>query len=115
MPKMRKIGESIEHIMAGCPVLLEAAYLGRHNQVAKLVHQHLSLTHELIEKSTTTYYKYSPQEVLESADYLLYWDRPILTDKTVDFNRPDLIVINKKEKSAMIIDVAVPLSSSSFV
>ena len=33
-----------------------------------------------------------------------------MTDKTADFNRPDLIFINKKEKSAIIIDVAVPLS-----
>ena len=88
----------------------ESAYLGRHNQVAKLIHQHLALRHELIEKNTPPYYKYSPREVLESANYLLYWDRPILTDKTVDFNRPDLILINKKEKNAIIIDVAVPLS-----
>ena len=108
--KCGNIGESIEHIMAGCPTLSESAYLGRHNQVAKLIHQHLALRHELIEKNTPPYYKYSPQEVLESANYLLYWDRPILTDRTVDFNRPDLILINKKEKNAIIIDVAVPLS-----
>jgi len=108
--KCGNIGESIEHIMAGCPALSESAYLGRHNQVAKLVHQHLALTHELIDKNTPPFYKYSPQEVLESTNHLLYWDRPILTDKTIDFNRPDLILINKKEKSAIIIDVAVPLS-----
>ena len=53
------IGESIEHIMAGCPALSISAYLARHNQVAKLVHQHLGLRHELIEKNTP-YYKYSP-------------------------------------------------------
>ena len=88
----------------------ELAYLGRHNQVAKLVHQHLALRHELIEKNTPPYYKYSPQEVLESANYVLYWDRPILTDKTVDLNQPDLIIINRKEKNAIIINVAVPLS-----
>ena len=36
------VGESTEHIMAGCPTLSENAYLGRHNKVAKLIHQQLS-------------------------------------------------------------------------
>ena len=55
--KCGNIGESIEHIMAGCPVLSESGYLGRHNQVAKLVHQladreHTSLLQILASGST---------------------------------------------------------------
>ncbi|KAF4523204.1 hypothetical protein B566_EDAN002463 [Ephemera danica] len=34
--------ESIEHITAGCSVLSQIEYLGRHNAVAKVVHQALA-------------------------------------------------------------------------
>jgi len=32
----------------------------------------------------------------------------ILTDKTITFNRPDVIFMNKKTKNTFLIDVAVP-------
>jgi hypothetical protein len=50
------------------------------------------------------YYKHTPANVglLENDNFKLYWNRRILTDKTVPFNRPDIIFINKK------IDIAVP-------
>ena len=108
--KCGNVGESIEHVMAGCPAISETAYLGRHNQVAKLIHQHLALRHNMIGNATPPFYKYTPQEVLETTNHVLYWDRPILTDKTVDFNRPDLLLIDKKEKKAILIDVSIPLT-----
>jgi hypothetical protein len=33
----------------------------------------------------------------------------IITDKTVDFNRPDIVVIDRKNKIALAVDMAVPL------
>ena len=92
--KCGNTGESIEHVMAGCPAISDTAYLGRHNQVAKLIHQHLAQDIISITNAAPPYYKYTPQEVLESNNHVLYWDRPILTDKTVDFNRPDLLLID---------------------
>ena len=40
----------------------------------------------------------------------MYWDKPVLTDRTVDHNRPDILLIDKKKKEGVIIDIAVPLS-----
>jgi hypothetical protein len=34
----------------------------------------------------------------------------VITDRTVDYNRPDIILFNKVEKTATIIDIAVPLT-----
>ena len=56
------------------------------------------------------YYKYSPAPVLESSEVLLYWDRPILTDRTVEHNRPDILIIEKRSRRAWIADTGVPLS-----
>ncbi|KAJ8961147.1 hypothetical protein NQ318_008827 [Aromia moschata] len=40
----------------------------------------------------------------------MYWDRLIITDRTVDFNRPDIVLINKEQRRGIIIDIAVPLT-----
>jgi len=54
------------------------------------------------------YYKYTPASVLENENFKLYWNRSILTDKTMPFNRPDITFMNKKTKNAFLIDIAVP-------
>ena len=38
----------------------------------------------------------------------MYWDRSILTDKTIHFNQPDITFMNKKTKNTILIDTAVP-------
>jgi hypothetical protein len=45
------------------------------------------------------YYKYTPANVPENDNFKLYWNRSILTDKTIHFNRPDITFINKKTKN----------------
>jgi len=37
----------------------------------------------------------------------LYWNRSILTEKIIPFNRSDITFVNKK-KNAFLIDIAVP-------
>lgn len=109
--KCNSPGETIEHVTAGCRALAEGDYLNRHNQLAKVVHSQLAFKHGLI-AAQVPYYKYVPEAVLESKTTLLYWDRPITTDKTVDHNRPDLLLIEKAEKRAWIIDIGVPLTAN---
>lgn len=104
-----KPGETIEHVIAGCAALADTAYLGRHNQIAKIIHIELARKYNLAE-NPPPYYKYSPEPVLESPEYLLYWDRPIITDRTVDHNRPDIVIIEKNNKKAVIIDIGCPLT-----
>jgi len=54
------------------------------------------------------YYKYTPANVLQNENFKLYWNRSILTDKTIPFNRPDRTFMNKKTKDAFLVDIAVP-------
>ena len=56
-----------------------------------------------------SYYKYTPANVLENENFKLYWNRSILTDKTIPFNnRLDITFMNKKTKNNFLIDIAVP-------
>jgi hypothetical protein len=103
-------GESIEHITAGCSALANNAYLSRHNQLAKLIHRQLAIKYGMLGIDTPPYYKYSPVPVLESVTHIMYWDRPIITDHTVAYNRPDIVVVDKMKATARIIDIAVPLT-----
>jgi hypothetical protein len=48
--------------------------------------------------------------VLESADTILNWDKSIITDKTVDFNRPDRMLIDRQSRAALVVVIAVPLT-----
>ena len=54
------------------------------------------------------YYNYTPDNVLENEHFDLYWNRSILTDKTIPFNLPDITFMNKKTKNVCLIDTAVP-------
>ena len=101
--------ENIQHILSGCIKLAGNDYTHRHNQVAKIIHQKLAMRSGLLQKSQP-YYKYKPATVLESEKCKLYWDRTILTDRTVHFNRPDIVYIDRTEKVGYLIDIAVPNS-----
>jgi hypothetical protein len=51
-------------------------------------------------------YKYTPANVL-AKNFKLYWNRSILTDKTIPFNRPDITFMNKRTKNTFLIDIDV--------
>jgi 23S rRNA pseudoU1915 N3-methylase RlmH len=46
--------------------------------------------------------------VLENDNFKLYWNRSIITDKTIPSNRPDITLTNKKTKNTFLIDIAIP-------
>jgi len=102
-----KESETIQHISAACDQLAPTEYVKRCDGLAKIIHQKLAEAAELIENKSA-YYKYTPANVLENENFKLYWNRKILADKTVYFNRPDTTFMNKKTKNTFLIDTAVP-------
>jgi hypothetical protein len=47
---------------------------------------------------------------VENDNYKLYFDRTVLTDIHIQHNRPDIIILNKQQKQAYLLDIAVPNS-----
>ena len=101
------LSQTIQHITAAREQLAPTEYVKRHDGLAKIIHQKLAEAAELIEDKGP-YYKYTPANVLENENFKLYWNRSILTDKTIPFNRPDVTFMNKKTKNIFLIDTAVP-------
>jgi len=90
-----------------CEQLAPTKYVKRRDGLAKIIHQKLAEAAELIDNKSP-YYKYTPANVLENVNFKLYWNRSILTGKTISFNRPDITFMNKKTKNTCLIDIAVP-------
>jgi hypothetical protein len=87
--------------------LAPTEYLKRHDGPAKIIHQKPAEAPELIEEKIP-YYKYTPASVLENDSLKLYWHRSIYTDRTIPFNGPDIVCMNKKTKNTYLIDIDVP-------
>jgi len=43
-----------------------------------------------------------PESVLELANMFIYWDKSIVTDRTVDFNRPDTALIGRENETLLV-------------
>lgn len=102
-------GETIDHIISGCPTLAQSDYLKRHNNVAKIIHIEL-LKLNNIALNQPRYYLYEPEPVIETDDIRIYFDRTIYTMHRREHNRPDITIVNKTTKEGFLVDVAVPLS-----
>jgi len=70
---------------AACEQLAATEYVKRHGGLVKIIHQKLAEAAELIDDKSPCY-KYTPANVLGKENFKLYWNRSILTDKTVPFN-----------------------------
>ncbi|KAL0878572.1 hypothetical protein ABMA27_003656 [Loxostege sticticalis] len=99
--------ETIQHITGACKTLVQSDYKHRHDQVASIIHQYLAHKHNIISQKAP-YYKYSPAVVSENNNFKIYWDRTILTDKTIHFNRPDITIHDKNNNIVYLIDIAIP-------
>ncbi|MGZ7254081.1 hypothetical protein ACXWO5_10720, partial [Streptococcus pyogenes] len=53
-----------------------------------------------------------PPRVMENDRAKILWDFQMQTDKMVVANQPDIVVVDKQKKTAVVIDVAVPNDSN---
>ncbi|XP_069971818.1 uncharacterized protein [Penaeus vannamei] len=102
--------ETVAHIVSECQKLAQKEYKEvRHDNVAKVIHW------KLCEKwgfeKSDKWYTHKPEKVLESNECKILWDLPIQTDKTLEHNRPDITVIEKKSKKCLLIDPACPFDT----
>jgi len=95
-----KESETIQHAIGACSQLVPTDYKHRHDQVAKIIRQKLANKYSLLSK-TVPYYKYTPNVILENETHKLYWDRTLITDNTIHFNRPDKTLVGKTKKNLL--------------
>ena len=95
--------ETIEHIVAGCPVIAQSIYLDRHNAVASAVHWSLCAQYGF--PRSEQWWQHQPQPVLDNDEYKLLYDFNIFTDKRISARRPDIVCVDKRSSCGTFIDV----------
>ena len=100
--------ETIHHIISSCNGLSPTKYLERHDNICKYIHVLLLLEHEFIEKYIPLY-QHQPTQVAENNLTKILWNFLIQTDHEVISNKPDIIVVDKINKTTNLIEVAVPI------
>ena len=97
--------ETVAHIISECSKLAQKEYKQvRHDNIAKMLHW------KLCEKwgfnKAEKWYIHKTEKLLESENCKILQDFPTQTDKTLEHNRPDITVIDKKSKKCLMIDPA---------
>ena len=104
--RCRLCGETIDHIISECCKLAQKEYKTRHDCVGKVIHW--ELCKKLKFDHTNKWYMHNLETVLENETHKLFLDFDIQTDYLISARRPDLIIINKKERTCKIVDFAIP-------
>ena len=105
----RKVDESINHMVSECPKLAQKEYKRRHDWVGKKIHWEVCKEEGFIVNEK--WYEHVPEPVLENERCKILWDFTIQTDHVIEAKRPDMIVVEKRNKCCKIIDFAIPYDS----
>ena len=100
--------ESTSHLVSGCKILLaDGHYTKRHNKVCKYLHwkicHHLNIP-------TKEIWNHEPKAVVTNNNVTVFYDTPIKAGRYIDNSalKPDIVIWDKTNKSAKIIEVSVP-------
>ena len=102
----RKVDGSIDHIVSDCSKLSQKEYKGRHDSPRKIVH--CKLARKCNFEAGDKWYEHEPESVSENEDYKIFWVFSIWTGHVIEARRPDLVAVDKKERSCKIVGFAVP-------
>lgn len=95
--------ETICHVVSNCNRWLSTLYLDRHNRVARCLHFWFCQKFRI---QPVHYSQAVPARLVSDRGELL-WDMTIQTMAVMDHRKPDIVVIDRLENRAIIIEVAV--------
>ena len=85
--------------------MLAFDYTRRHNEVERWIHLQLCLTYKL--KSSKKIKNHSAQEIIGNEKVEIKVDTRIASDIKIQYNKPDIVVIDKISKEITIIEVGI--------
>ena len=68
----------------------------------------LCLCHHYQIDITLNWYEHHPEPVVEGENVTIQWDFTVYTDRTIQDNRPDIIIKDKKAKTCRLINMSLP-------
>ena len=77
--------ETIDHMVSGCPTIVNTDYLQRHDRVAKFIHWTLCKYYEM--PHTGKWYEHTLEPVVKGKNVTILWDFTVHTDRKIDADR----------------------------
>ena len=84
--------------------LAQKEYKRRYSNVARIVHWKLCWKYNL--KRNEKWCEHAPEGIVENKEVKILWDVMIQWDREIKARKPDIVVVNKNERSCAIIDIA---------
>ena len=81
-------------------------YTKRHNRVGQYIHWKICNHYDI--ETPDKWYEHKPLPVVDTPKVTILWDFPIRTDRTIQANRPDIVIKHKQSKTCQFIDMSVP-------
>jgi len=104
----KKKKETVRHILSNCDSLAEGLYITRHNSVLKVLYWWLLFNYQLENEWKPWNHEKQPEQVRSNKEITIMWNAKIYCDDVTNNNKPDLTVINHKEKKITIIEMSCP-------
>ncbi|XP_029657411.1 uncharacterized protein LOC115231549 [Octopus sinensis] len=104
-PHCKAAKKTVDHLATRCERMLYLDYTRRHNEGVRCLHLHFCRLYGL--KNQKRLKTHSVQEVISNERVEVRVDTRIETDSTVRYNKPDLLVYDKKENVIWIVEVGV--------
>ena len=101
-----KKSEAISHIVSECEKLAQNECKRRQDNVARIVNWKLCRKYN--SKRSEKWYEHAPEGVVENEEMKVLWDVMIQCDREIKARKPDIVVVNKNERSCAMIDIAIP-------
>ena len=95
--------EMIMYIVSGCEMLCGTKYLYRHEKIGAYLHWLILRDNRF--KVCVSWLHHAPLSTTAKGKVTIYWDTPLLTDKIMKSNKPDIMIWNTMEQTAQLIDV----------
>ena len=113
-PKCRfcdQYDETIDHLVSGCPILTPNEYKNRHDRVGQYLYWKICKYYNTAHAEK--WYEHKTPPVVEGENTTILWDFPINTDRTIQANRPDIVIKDYKSKTCLLIDMTIPTDRKS--
>lgn len=98
--------EDITHVTSCCPLMSSRYYLPlRHDVVAKEIYRNHIKKHTGTDIDVN---KLPDQSIEKIGDFEYWWNVPIQTATKIPFNKPDIVIWDKKSKVCSIVEISCP-------
>ena len=101
--------ESVSHLISGCQTLLaDGHYTTRHDKICKYLHW--KVCKELGIEVENKIWEHDPKPITANRNLTIFYDKIIPAGRYIENRaiKPDIVIWNKQQKTAKIIDVTVP-------